>query len=380
MARLVLALNYYAPYVSGLTNVARDIAEGLAGRGHDVTVVTSRHDATLPLEEVREGVRIVRTPVLLRVGKGVVSPSFIPTVVREARTADVVNLHLPMLEAGPLLQAVRRWSGAAIVPTYHCDVALPPGIVNAVQQRAIDASSRWAVRGADAVVVTSDDYADASRLRADLTARRVVIPPGCHDRSGGQPTLRETGGLHVGFLGRLVEEKGIEYLVQGFSRLPDPDARLLIAGDFAAVAGGSVIERVRAAIGGDDRIRVLGFLPDERLRDFYASLDVFALTSVNSFEAFGIVQVEAMMTGVPALVSDLPGVRQPATATGLGVIVPPRDAAGIAAGLEELKTLDVDRPALGARAAELYGLPSVLGRYEALFDRLAEERASRPGR
>ncbi len=52
-------------------------------------------------------------------------------------------------------------------------------------------------------------------------------------------------------------------------------------------------------------------MPEERLGDFYASLDVFTLPSVNAFEAFGIVQAVAMLAGVPVLSSDIPGVRQP---------------------------------------------------------------------
>ncbi len=371
MATVVIALNYYSPYISGLTNVARDEAEGLAARGHDVTVVTSRHDDALPLEERIGGVRVVRCPVRVRFGKGVIAPSFVSTVVAEAREADVVNVHAPMLEAGLIASRVRKATQAKLVLTYHCDVSLQAGLVNTVQMRAIDAASKAAARNSDAIVVTSDDYADNSRIASALKARRVVIPPGCHDRRGGTPSYRDGDGLTVGFLGRIVEEKGIEYLVSGFSRLSDPAARLLIAGDYGAIAGGSVVDRVRAAIGRDDRIKVLGFVPEDQIPDFYASLDVFALTSVNAFEAFGIVQVEAMMTGVPALASDLPGVRQPVRSTGFGEIVPTRDAAAIHEALAAFDPGRFDSEAQGRRARELYGLDTVIDRYEALIQRLS---------
>ena len=155
---------------------------------------------------------------------------------------------------------------------------------------------------------------------------QVVAPP-CPAPPPGQPTYRETDGPHIGFLGRIVREKGLEHLVRGFRALPDPDARLLIGGDFTHVAGGSVIAQVRAAIDGDPRVRLLGFVPEERLGEFYASLDVFTLPSVNAFEAFGIVQAVAMLAGVPVLSSDIPGVRQPVMQTGFGTLVPPADEA-----------------------------------------------------
>jgi glycosyltransferase involved in cell wall biosynthesis len=236
----------------------------------------------------------------------------------------------------------------------------------------MDASNRRAMKTAAAIVPSSLDYARASRLRARMSdSRTLEISPPTRLLPAGEPALRETAGLHVGFLGRLVEEKGIEYLVDGFRAFDDPDARLLIAGDYAKVAGGSVIERVRAHIGDDDRIRVLGFLPDDRLADFYASLDVFALPSINSFEAFGIVQVEAMKLGVAALASDLPGVRIPVQRTGFGRIVRRRNAADITAALQDLVQNRPDRTAGALAANAEYGLEKTTDEYEALFRRLA---------
>ncbi|WP_454132472.1 glycosyltransferase family 4 protein [Microbacterium lacticum] len=369
MASVVIAVNYYTPYVSGLTNVARDVAEGFADRGHDVTVVASQHDASLPLEEVRNGVRIVRCPVRVRLGKGVISPSFIPTVVRLARSADMVNLHAPMLEAGAIAQRLAA-TGVPFIFTYHCDVSLPPSLLGSVQGFAMDVSTRTAARRAFANVVSSADYAAHSRVADALSKRQKVIAPGCHLRAGGAPTFRETDGLHVGFLGRIVEEKGIEHLVDGFIGLDDPDARLLLAGDFANIAGGSVIDRVRERIGNDDRIRVLGFLPDDALADFYASLDAFALVSVNAFEAFGIVQVEAMMAGVPAVSSDLPGVRTPVQETGFGVVVPRRDPSAITEALASWaeRGFDADQGASAAR--DCYEVGRATDAYEALIRRV----------
>jgi glycosyltransferase involved in cell wall biosynthesis len=363
---VLIALDYYAPYVSGLTNVARDVAEGLVERGHRVRVVASRHDPRLPAREVRNGVAVERTPVLARAGKGVVSPALVRRVRAAARTASVTNLHLPMPEA-VLLAGLR----SPLVATYHCDVSLPPGPLNHLQTWGVDLASRQTLRRSDRVVVSSDDYARSSRLWPAMAGRTAVIPPPCLDRPAGVPRFRDGAGLHVGFLGRIVEEKGLQHLVRGFRALGDPDARLLIGGDFTDVAGGSVVDEVRAVAAGDPRIRLLGFLPEEDIADLYASIDVFALPSVNAFEAFGIVQVEAMMAGVPVLASDLPGVRTPVQETGFGVVVPPRDAAAIAAGLARLAEERPDAEQGRARARERYALSTVLDAYEELFTSVA---------
>src|SRR3954468_22047588 len=100
--KILHALTYYHPHLSGLTIYVERLAETLAARGHEVTVLASRHLPDLPREERRSGVRVVRAPVLWRLHKGVVSPAFTSEAWRLVQTHDVLNLHLPLLEAGAL--------------------------------------------------------------------------------------------------------------------------------------------------------------------------------------------------------------------------------------------------------------------------------------
>ena len=86
--RVLVVLTYYRPHTSGLTIYAERMARGLAARGHEVTVLTSRFDPATPLEELRDGVRIIRVPVLWRVGKGVIMPSFGWMATRLVRATD----------------------------------------------------------------------------------------------------------------------------------------------------------------------------------------------------------------------------------------------------------------------------------------------------
>lgn len=361
---VAMTLSYYAPYVSGLTDSARVVAEGLATRGWRITVITARHDPDLRARENLAGVTVVRTLVAARFGKGTISPQLPFTAARIAATASVLNVHLPMLEAGLITRAARA---TPVVATYQCDVVLPPGLFNRVQVRAVDASSRSALRSAAIVVASSADYAEQSRVWKAMRGRTDVISPPSQDRRGGNPTFRDGTGLHVGFLGRIVEEKGLEYLIDGFLRVARVEDRLLVGGDFSHVAGGSVIDKMRARAALDARIRFLGFLPESALADFYASLDVFALPSLNSLEAFGIVQVEAMMTGVPAIVSDLPGVRVPVLTTGFGMIIPPRSADAIGAAITRLRADPPDREAGASRTRQRYGAAATIDQYEAIF-------------
>src|SRR5687768_14591676 len=97
--RILLALTYYRPYVSGLTIYVERLGRALADRGHEVTVLTSQYAPELPREQRIDGVRVVRVPVAARISKGVIMPTFGLIATRLARQHDVLSIHLPQFDA-----------------------------------------------------------------------------------------------------------------------------------------------------------------------------------------------------------------------------------------------------------------------------------------
>src|SRR5919205_3642653 len=155
--KILHALTYYHPHLSGLTIYVERLAEALAARGHEVTVLASQHLPTLPRTEQRRGVRVVRAPVLLRLHKGVVSPAFTADTWRLLQSHDVLNLHLPLLEAGVLAWLARRVARRPVVLTYHCDLHLPPGPTSRPIELALTLMHRLAGHHANRVVTYTQD-------------------------------------------------------------------------------------------------------------------------------------------------------------------------------------------------------------------------------
>ena len=112
--KVLLVLTYYHPHVSGLTIYVKRLATTLARRGHQVTVLTSRYDRALPLVEQLDGVRVIRVPVLFRVSKGVIMPSFPFRAWNLIRRHDIVSAHLPQFEAS-LLAGLGRLAGRPVL-------------------------------------------------------------------------------------------------------------------------------------------------------------------------------------------------------------------------------------------------------------------------
>jgi len=386
--RTLVALTYYRPHISGLTIYAERLARGLAARGHDVTVLTSRHETRLPRQEHVHGVRIVRVPVAFRIGKGVVMPTYGVLATRLVRSHDAVSLHLPQLDAwGVALRA--RLLGRPCVITYHCDLHLPPGLVNRVAERAVAAADELAARAAHRIVAYTDEYAGHSPLlrrharKVEVIGPPVVIEPApAEDVAAFRRRYRlapEGGrGPVIGLAARLAAEKGVETLLEAAPALRErfPDAAFLFAGPYENVPGEEEYRRrlLPALERLGDAWMFLGALDAEReMPAFFGALDALVVPSVNSTESFGLVQVEAMLCGTPVVASDLPGVRQPVLRTGMGEVVPPGDAGALARAL--LRVLDAPEEYVRPRAAisAQFDPDATLDAYEALFER---ERAA----
>jgi glycosyltransferase involved in cell wall biosynthesis len=152
------------------------------------------------------------------------------------------------------------------------------------------------------------------------------------------PAWRDELGLSgvpvVGFAGRWVEEKGFDTLLEALPRMLEqsPDLRLAFAGEHE-ISYENFFERCEPLLERHrDRIVFVGLLRDQQqLADFYGLADVLALPSRS--DCFAIVQVEAMLSGTPVVVTDIPGAREVVTRTGLGRIVPPGDPEALAEGL-----------------------------------------------
>jgi glycosyltransferase involved in cell wall biosynthesis len=340
--RILTALTYYHPHWTGLTFFAKQIAEGLAARGHDVTVITSRFDRQLPPDDVIGGVRVIRVPTIGRLSRTAVMPRF-PVVARQLLAEhDLLHVHSPMPEAGLLVSMARR-RGVASVITHQGDVVMPAGVLNRAVQLAMDRTLRAAIRDADAVATHSPSYAAASPLlgtrpgRVDAIAPPTTIPA---PDPAGVAALRTELGLDgrrvVGFAGRFVEEKGFDRLLEAMPavRAAVPDAHFLFAGETNVVYE-TWFERCRPMW--DDGVAAgtlgaVGLLRDrQRLADFYALCDVFVLPSRS--DCFAAVQVEALLSGTPLVAADIPGARDVVTATGMGRLVDPGHVDALAAAI-----------------------------------------------
>ncbi len=381
--RILVALTYYRPHTSGLTIYAERLARALAARGHEVTVMTSQYDRRLPREEWMDGVRVIRVPVFMRISKGVIQPTLGLEATRQVLSHDVVHLHLPQFDAAGIALRGRLFRRPTVL-TYHCDVSLPPGLINRLANFAVHFMDHLAARLAHHIVTYTQDYADHSpflrRYRHKLTTilPPVTLPPARpQDVTAMRQRYNPEGrGPIIGMAARLAAEKGVDVLLNALPRVLEhfPNAMVWYAGPYENVLGEEAYrERVLPLAQqweARGHWRFLGELPPEQMAAFYSNLDVLVLPSLNSTEAFGLVQIEAMMHGVPVVASNLPGVRQPVNMTGMGEIAAIGDPDDLARALIQVLSHPERYQGDPKAIQETFSPHRVAQAYEALFERL----------
>ena len=381
--KILTVLTYYRPHTSGLTIYAERLVRTFAKRGHQVTVMTTQFDPSLPREETIDGVKIIRVPVVARISKGVIAPTFGQVATRLVREHDVVQMHLPQFDA-PGVALRGRLFGKPAVLTYHCDLLLPPGLFNRFVNMVVNFMNHTAGILSNHIVTYTHDYASnspylsryASKLTPILPPVELPDPlPGAVEAFAEEHHVEERRPV-IGMAARFAAEKGIEVLLDAMPVILKkyPNAQVLFAGTYQNVMGEQaysdrLMPRIRQ-YEADGHWTFLGNLDPVQMAAFYPNLDVLTVPSLNSTEAFGLVQIEAMMNGVPCVPSALPGVRQPVSMHGMGRVAKIGDSADLAACI--LEVLNEPNKFRGdiESVKKAYDPDSIAAEYEKLFAKL----------
>jgi len=321
---------YYYPMVGGIEQVVKTIAEGLNGHGFSTRVLAAVPRGSGDRTTIN-GVSVQKAASIGEVSSVPIAPFFPVHLANAGRTADVLHFHLP----NPLAVVAHLALGPndpRIVVTYHSDIIKQERTLKYYQ-----GILRRFLEHADRIIVTSPPLLHHSTHLEPFRKKCTVVPLSIDLEEFGtapeteyelptdptRPTLL--------FVGRLSYYKGVEYLIDAMREI---EADLLIVGD-----GGrrEALERRTREYGMDDRINFLGKVTDDLLKYCYEIATLFVLPSIESSEAFGIVQLEAMAFGTPVINTALStGVPWVSKDEETGITVPPKNAPALAAAIRRL--------------------------------------------
>ena len=343
----------FPPYPGGAGNTAFRFARGQAERGNHVEVFTAAAEGDAP----DPGDAIVhRIDPVMAIGNAPLIPS-----LARLDSFDVVHLHYPFIFGSELTLLGRlrkRRRGAALIVHYKNRLLgrRTRGLMFETYEHTVAPAL---IRAADRILVLSTDHArSVSYLNRALkkTPERVIVMPNGVDTDAFSPGpdasgLRAELGIpgdavvaaFVATLDRAHHFKRLDVAIEALARTRARNVHMIVAG------GGELLSGFRAeaaASGVGARVHFLDRVPHADLPGVLRASDLFVLTTEPP-ESFGIVLIEAMACGLPAIATDYPGVRAVVDET-TGVLIAAGDSAAAAEALDRM----VD---IGAEGRERYG-------------------------
>lgn len=343
---------FYWPVMGGIETVTWELVEGMNRTGLQVGVLCSNQRPVTQRQQFPGGYEVVRAASLGMLLSTSMAPAMVHEMCRLSAGRDIVHVHMPDPMAALAIWAARP--KAKLVVHWHSDVVK--------QRRAMkfyEPLQTWLLARAAAIITTSPPYGEFSGALQPWRSKVEVIPIGISDNAGAAcadqtvQIRQRYGGRRIIFaLGRMTYYKGYEVLIEAAASLPE-DCVVLIGGD------GELLQQHRALIarrGLQDKVHLLGHVPNSELPTYYHACDVFCMPSTVRSEAYGVSMVEAMVMGKAIVASDIAGSGVPWVNVngGTGLNTPASQPAPMAAALLRLLDDTTLRERLGVASRQRY--------------------------
>ncbi|WP_455720754.1 glycosyltransferase family 4 protein [Agathobacter sp.] len=291
----------------GVEIVVEELCTRMVEHGHEVTcynrrghhVSGSEYDAKI-LNEYK-GIKLKTVPTIEKKGLAAVSSSFFAAICCALGKYDVVHIHAE----GPAFFAwIPKMFGKKVVVTIHGLDWQREKWKSGFGAKFIHQGEKNAVKYADEIIVLSRGVQDY--FLKTYGRKTKVIPNGVSSHvKRNAKIISDKYGLnkddYILFLGRLVPEKGIRYLIEAFKKV-ETDKKLVIAGGNSDTC--EFEKKMKELAKGDKRIIFTGFVQGEELEELYSNAYVYTLPS--DLEGMPLSLLEAMSYGNCCLVSDIP--------------------------------------------------------------------------
>jgi rhamnosyl/mannosyltransferase len=357
----------YFPVLGGIENHLKVVAEAQAAAGHQVTALVCNPGRRTLVEKVN-GVEIIKAGRLTTAAS---MPLSLAQPWRLARSRpDVIHIHSPY----PLGEAANWLLGRAkaTVITHHSDI---------VRQRTLlrfySPMLRRVLQAADRIIATSPRYIESSPWLHPVREKCRVVPLGVDPARFSPADRTQAGPLQLLFVGRLRYYKGLDTLLQALPQAPE--VRLTIVGTGPMQAEW---DQLSHALGLAKRVTFAGEIDDADLPAWYRQADLFVLPANARSEAFGMVLLEAMASGLPCITTELGTGTSWIVQDGVtGLVVPPADPPALAQAINTLVHNESLRRQFGqaalARVRAEFSQEVMIGKIMHLYQELLESVALR---
>ncbi len=344
--KILFFSSYFYPYISGLTTYPWKILNHFSKK-HQITVLTFNHKKNKLFKIKNKNLKIIYLPYFFRFSKGFVSPQSFYYFFKEAKKVDLIILNQPNVE-GFFLAVLAKIFNKKTFSLVHCFLHGGKNIFEKLIFKIANFFVYLQIFLSDKLIFYTKDYFRNNFFYKFFKKKKIYyhLPPikkFAIDKIFFKKLLKfkENKSFLIGFSGRIASEKGIEYLIKAIFNLKSiiKSYKILFAGPYGKNVSGEekYFLKIKKMLD-ENKIsyKFLGNLKENQLGAFYKTIDVLVLPSINSTEAFGMVQAEAIILGAPVIATNLPGVRIPVKLTKMGILVEPKNEKQLSQALIEI--------------------------------------------
>ena len=322
MKILMLTWEYPPRVVGGIARVVHDLSQTLIKDGHEVTVVTYK-EGDAPYFEDDKGVKVYRVDNyminpnnfidwIMQMNFNMVAKA--NEIIAKEGNFDVIHAHDWLVAYAA--KTLKNSYNIPIVSTIHATESGRNSGIHDETQRYIN-DTEWMLTYESSEVIVNSNYmkGELQRLFGLPYEKINVIPNGVNmnlfngierDYNFRRKFAMDNEKIIL-FMGRLVYEKGIQYLISAMPKILEGyhDAKLVICGK------GGMIDELKEqvnAMGIGEKVYFAGYMAGKDVQKMYKAADISVFPS--TYEPFGIVALEAMLAGVPTVVSDVGGLNE----------------------------------------------------------------------
>lgn len=322
MKILMLTWEYPPRIVGGIARVVHDLSKRLIKDGHEVCVITYKDGEALEYENDK-GVQVYRIDNymihpnnfidwIMQMNFNMIAKA--NELIAKGEKFDVIHAHDWLVAYAA--KTLKHSYNIPIVSTIHAtEAGRNSGIHDEVQRYIND--TEWLLTYESSEVIVNSNYmkCELQRLFGLPFEKINVVPNGINinnfngierDYEFRRQYAMDNEKIIL-YVGRLVYEKGIQNLISAMPKILNGyhDSKLIIAGK------GGMLDELKAqanAMGLGNKIYFTGYLNSKQVQKMYKCADVAIFPS--TYEPFGIVALEAMLAGVPTVVSDIGGLNE----------------------------------------------------------------------
>ena len=345
----VLEVNkLYYPVTGGIERLVQQIAEGLKEK-IDLKVLVCKEKG-FGSKDLVNGVEVIRAGSAGKILSLPISLSFVLKLRKMSKEADIVHFHVPF-PLGDLACLMSNYKGRVVV-SWHSDIVRQKKMMKLYKPLMKKFLER-----ADIILVATQGHIDGSDYLPEYSDKCRIVPYGV------EPSIEQLADKYIVedskdnidvkpikflFIGRLVYYKGCEILVEAFSRVKNAELCLVGTGPLELSLKQKVID-----LGISSKVVFRGASSDDEMVNCIHSCDVLVLPSIVKSEAFGLVQLEAMVFQKPVINTNLPsGVPYVSIDKETGLTVEPGSTNELAVAMQWLVDHDEDRINMGIRGRQ----------------------------